>query len=68
MNLLTWEQIDTYTQRAAVIGGWLVKAYENVCTAGTGYSALGDKGYEWRIAMTFVPDEGHHWKSDWTKI
>lgn len=68
MNLLTWEQIDPYTQRAAVIGGWLVKAYEDVCTTNTGIHAAGGKGYEWRIAMTFVPDVAHHWKSDWSKV
>ena len=68
MNLLTWEQIDPYHQRAAVIGGWLVKAYEDVQTHRD--SSMGlctDSGYEWRVAMCFVPDEGHYWKSDWSK-
>ena len=64
MNLLTWEQIDPYTQRAAVIGGWLVKAYEDVRTVGARFGGIGRTGYEWRIAMTFVPDENHNWKSD----
>lgn len=58
MNALEWkwEQIDNYHSRAKVIGGWLVKAYENVLSAPDGQS-----GYEWRVAMTFVPDEGHRW-------
>lgn len=68
MNLLTWEQIDPRTRRAAVIGGWLVKAYEDVRTASPGFSTLGQTGYEWRIAMTFVPDASHCWKSDWSKV
>lgn len=53
---LKWEQIDDFHQRAKVIGGWLVKAYESVCTGERGV-----QGYEWRVAMTFVPDEWHSW-------
>lgn len=68
MNLLTWEQIDPYHQRAAVIGGWLVKAYEDVMTIRDNYSSSdAQKGYEWRVSMCFVPDDGHYWKSDWSK-
>lgn len=68
MSLLTWEHIDHHTQRAAVIGGWLVKVYEDVLTVGASFGGIGSTGYEWRIAMTFVPDESHNWKSDWSKL
>jgi hypothetical protein len=63
MNALQWEVIDPYHQRAKVIGGWLVKAYEDVLTQGTGFTAVGKNGYEWRMAMTFIPDQGHYWGS-----
>jgi hypothetical protein len=65
MNILTWEQIDPYTQRAAIIGGWLVKSYEDVYEKITPDHPY-ESGYQYRIAMTFVPDVGHHWKSDWS--
>lgn len=67
MSLLTWEQIDPYTQRAAVIGGWLVKTKEDVYED-RGFGDGLERGYNLRIAMTFVPDEGHYWKSDWSKV
>lgn len=53
-----WENIDQYHKRAKVIGGWLVKAYEDM--GGSEYPSR--VGYEWRIALTFVPDNGHYWK------
>lgn len=51
---LKWEQIDDFHQRAKVIGGWLVKAYEKS-------NFVAGVGYYYNIAMTFVPDEGHYW-------
>ncbi len=53
-SLLTWESVDQYTKRAKVIGGWLVKSYENFSVTPA-------------VSMCFVPDEGHYWKSDWSK-
>ena len=60
MTLLTWEQIDPYHQRAAVIGGWLVKAYEDV-HEDRGFGNGMECGYNWRVAMTFVPDAHGDW-------
>lgn len=66
MNLLTWQQIDHFHQRAAVPGGWLVKAYDDI-HEDRGFGAGMERGYNWRVTMCFVPDEGHYWKSDWSK-
>lgn len=54
-NLLTWERVDSQTELAAVIGGWLVKCYA---------SAFG-LGFLPEFSLAFVPDEGHNWKSNW---
>jgi len=55
---MTWEEIDNNHQRAKVFGGWLVKAYEDVYHKTE--SGM-DSGWDWRIAMAFVPDPGHEW-------
>jgi len=55
-----FEQIDNYHQRAKVPGGWLVKAVENV-THQTDHMGMAD-GWDWRIALAFVPDPDHAWK------
>ena len=57
---MNWERIDNWHQRAKVHGGWLVKTFENV-------SHLDDQrgicdGYDYRVAMTFVPDPLHVWE------
>ena len=49
---MNWEQIDASHQRARVHGGWLVKAFER---------GLYD-GYDFRVAMAFVPDPHYQWK------
>jgi len=56
---LQWEVIDQNHQRARVPGGWLVKAYENVA-----HKEKKEYGYGWdyRIAMAFVPDPNHEWQ------
>ena len=61
---LVWEQIDNYHQRAKVFGGWLVKAYEDkrhYAIYRDGSDVWRD-GYDWSIAMAFVPDINHEWK------
>ena len=56
-----FEQIDDYHQRAKVHGGWLVKAIENVAHMEDNYRPA-ITGFDFRIAMTFVPDPTHAWK------
>ena len=59
MKNLEWEQIDDYHQRAKVFGGWLVKAYEDVLH---NFEDRGmTNGWDWRVAMCFVPDSKHEW-------
>ena len=55
-----WETIDSYHFRAKVIGGWLVKVTEDVSHP-DGYGAASN-GWDWRIAMAFVPDPSHEWE------
>ena len=61
MNALEWEDIDSNHKRAKVIGGWLVKTYEEVCSQIHGPDTRCEFGFEWRISMCFVPDEGYNW-------
>lgn len=58
---MNWEQIDNLHQRAEVYGGWLVKAYEEVSTFSDDGRLL-HQGYDFRIAITFVPDPQHVWE------
>lgn len=44
-----WEEIDTNTQRAKVIGGWIIT-----------YSFMFADG----VAMQFIPDPLHTWQID----
>lgn len=57
---MNWEVIDNHHLRCPIFGGWLVKANENVTyfTDNQGYTT----GWDYRIAMAFVPDPGHEWK------
>ncbi|MBL4832639.1 MAG: hypothetical protein JKY26_01585 [Pseudomonas sp.] len=57
-----WEQIDAEHQRAKVPGGWLVKAYENVEHFNLVEHRHNESGWDWRIAMAFVPDANHQWR------
>lgn len=57
-----FENIDDFHQRAKVQGGWLVKAIENV-THVTDHQGMAD-GWDWRVAMAFVPDPEHSWTID----
>jgi len=68
MDELVWEFIVDNHQsnmwRAKVFGGWLVRYTENVMTRmNTGYSQPESiQGYEWRTAITFLPDINHEWQ------
>lgn len=55
-----YENVDSFTQRAKVFGGWIVK---NTCDV---FSSLlthqsNSNGYEWRESICFVPDPKHEW-------
>ena len=57
---MEWEEIDSHHQRAKVFGGWLVKADEPVSHVMIEGDV--DSGWDWRVAMAFVPDPRHEWK------
>ncbi len=57
-----FEQIDDSHQRAKVFGGWLVKSFENVYHAEMTDHHSGGEGWDWRVAMAFVPDPKHEWE------
>lgn len=63
MKNLTWERVDadeSSVGRAKVPGGWLVREHFEVFTY-MGEDRGNQQGYEWRGAMTFVPDPLHLW-------
>jgi len=55
-----FENIDDFHDRAKVPGGWLVKAYEDVVHDTDSSGKVG--GWDWRVAMAFVPDPDHSWE------
>ena len=57
---MEWEEIDENHHRAKVHGGWLVKTYESVFHQ-SDINGMQD-GWDWRVAMAFVPDPNHEWK------
>ncbi len=57
---MNFEKIDDEHERAKVFGGWLVKTYTDVHHLDNGISA-GGEGWDWRVAMAFVPDPDHEW-------
>ena len=59
---MKWENIDEQHKRAKVHGGWLVKTFEDVFCNIHGPDTRPEQGYEWRVAMCFVPDLKHEWK------
>jgi hypothetical protein len=58
---INWESIDGYTFRSKVFGGWLVKVLEDVVHLDSPRHSNSVNGYDWRVAMTFVPDPEHEW-------
>ena len=58
---MNWERIDDWHLRAKVFGGWLVKAHESVYHLDY-INACGDDGWDFRVAMAYVPDVNHEWK------
>jgi len=55
---MKWEDIDPWHRRAKVPGGWLVKATEDrMHDTPNGMQS----GWDWDIAMCFLPDSNHTW-------
>ncbi len=54
-----WEQIETGLYRTPIFGGWLVKALEDVVHLVETQGRI--PGWDWRVALTFVPDPAHEW-------
>lgn len=59
---MKWEEIDNNHQRAKVFGGWLVKTFEDVYHGRGRFGNDMQEGWDWRVAMTFVPDPNHEWE------
>ncbi len=59
---LEWEIIDPYHQRAKVPGGWIFKALEDVSHDKSCDGHGMDSGWDYRVAICFVPDPNHEWK------
>ena len=55
---LEWEGIDSTHERAKVIGGWIVKSYQDVS-----YLEFGERktGFDFRESMVFIPDPIGEW-------
>ena len=62
MTDLIWEDIDNYTRRLPIFGGWLVKTFEDVIHDQSQYGRGMVGGWDWRVSMCFVPDPTHEWK------
>jgi len=60
--VMEFEIIDENHHRAKVVGGWLVKAFESVLHDQSGCGNGMQEGWDWRVAMAFVPDPNHEWK------
>lgn len=56
-----WTSIDSTHERTKVIGGWLVKSYQDVMVS-LHEDQPKQEGYEWRESMVFVPDINHEWE------
>jgi hypothetical protein len=55
-----WESVDNLTDRARVPGGWLVRHHAHVAHGSAGMKT----GWDWRVAMAFVPDPNSDWVID----
>ena len=60
MPKLEWETLENCIERAAVPGGWLVKATEEVHMS-FHEDQPPTEGYEWTSSIAFVPDPSHEW-------
>lgn len=58
---MEWEEIDSNEFRAKVIGGWVLKVHEHVFHM---TDTREGEGWDWRVAITFIPDINHEWVID----
>ena len=56
-----WEPIDNYSFRMKVPGGWVLKVLEDVMRDMAPYGGGMNSGWDWRIAICFIPDPNHEW-------
>jgi hypothetical protein len=59
---MKWEKIGDRDERAKVFCGWIVRSYTDVCHVVNGDTFK--EGWDLRIAMCFVPDPFHWWKTN----
>ena len=57
-----YEDVDDFTQRAKVFGGWIVKTHEPVHHSNTDGCGSSGNGWDWRLSTCFVPDMKHEWQ------
>ena len=53
---LVWEEVETGLNRAAIVGGWLVHAYDQR------YEQRNDRWEHVLVFGYFVPDPEHKWE------
>lgn len=59
---LVWEEIDPWHKRLSVPGGWVLKTFEDVIHDKSDGGRGMVSGWDWRVAMCFIPDPEHEWK------
>ena len=59
-----WETIDGYNFRMKIPGGWVLKVREDVMQDRGSYGQGLCTGWDWRVAICFIPDPDHKWVID----
>lgn len=59
---MKFKSIDDNHERAKVFGGWIVKTHESVYHDMSNEGGGMQEGWDWRVAMVFVPDPNHEWE------
>ena len=69
MNKLVWNKIDKYHHIAQVPGGWMFKAYEDVCHIHPTHPTCDIQyDWDWRTSVTFIPDPSHMYAGEWAHL
>jgi hypothetical protein len=56
---MDWEMIDGFHFRLKVPGGWIFKVLEEVVHNHPNHGFT--PGWDWRVAICFIPDPDHLW-------